>query len=135
MQIAEDRLPCIGATMPVLTTIPLVRDPSVVNTFEVDSIDDDGNSALIGQDRIHFTWYEGPADGPLLYQGGDDSHFMQVPDNTLRGETRKVRVEIHDVNSDQIDMKLRGCQNADVCFSAPDSGCFLRMTWTVSYSG
>ena len=128
-----DRLPCLGTTIPAIDQ--KMRSASSTETvrFEVITVDDDGDSSLSGPDRIHFTWWEGPSDGPLINQGNDLSVFSRVPEPTLVGLTRRVRVEIRDRNEEKIRLQLGGCQDADICLADGRSGCFLRTTWWVAY--
>jgi len=125
VSVAQDRLPCIGMTEPALSTQADTREAKL---FQVDSVDDDGPNRM-----IHFTWYEGPETGPLLLLGDDFFQLMVAPDPTLVGQTRRVRVEISDVNKDKITGILNQCGDADTCYADQHAGCALRVTWKVSY--
>jgi hypothetical protein len=140
LTVAEDRLPCLGASNPDWTQPALSWPASQDKAFTILSVDDDfvddsGKVPLTGTGQhIHFTWYEGPATGPLLYQGDDFPTFNRAANPAQLGETRRVRVEIrdNDGNAERIKGLLIGCEDKDLC--AARDGCFIRATWTVRYN-
>jgi hypothetical protein len=138
LKVAADRLPCLGMTMPGLSSLSITSSDIEETKFTVESVDDDGNAfgvpPVVG--RIQFTWYLGSGTGPLVYKGNDFNVFTIVPGTFRSGDTARVRVEIRDdANRDAIDNILLGCGNQrDLCESPPGSGCFLGATWTVSFA-
>jgi len=138
LTVAPDRLPCLASSDPDWKQPTFSWAASTDRNFTITSVDDDlvdqnDQVPLTGSgQRIHFTWYEGPASGPLLIQGDDYPTFRRVANPLQAGETRRVRVEIRDDNVDEINRRLFNCGDADQCGNGTD--CVFRATWTVKYN-
>jgi hypothetical protein len=135
LTVANDRRPCLRGSDPDLTMMTLVpKNPAQDVSFVIKSVDDDGDSSFLGVNKIHFTWYEGPEVGLLINQGNDSSVFTEFADPRRLGQTRRVRVEIHDRNVADIDALLGHCADADLCEDPDHAGCLLRTTWRIPYT-
>ena len=135
VQIAEDRLPCIRATRPLLTSLIYDDNASAPQSIFVDGVDDDGNPYPGNSQGVtHFAWYVGSEGGPMSYLGNDVNSFAPVRYHP--GDVVRVRVEIRDRNVATIDRILTGCQLSGdaLCESPAGSGCFLSVTWTVRFN-
>lgn len=132
--VDPDQPPCITQTSPADPSAPLVWDPTLPKTFEVDNVTDDGSpypSADPPNGALTFSW--------SLRQSGDtawepiDGYDMlasvTIPGGRFEiGETVEVRVEVND-GTQQAATNLMNCGDTDICPPV----CSQRVTWTVDY--
>jgi hypothetical protein len=130
--VMPDAPPCISVTRPAVTAMPVPRDPSD-RTFEVVQVDDDGDEfppTLAHPETVTFTWSYGLKGNPLAVVDGIHSPRLIVPMyNEL--DVSVVRVEVLDRRPNAL-ASLQMC-DTDFCEANPGSGCFQRVTWTVTW--
>jgi hypothetical protein len=132
--VNKDSPPCITATAPAEPAAPLVWDPTMDKTFEVQNVADDGSpypSAAPPNGPLAFSWSLN-RDGESTWEpiaGYDLLPAVSIPGGRFEiGETVKVRVEVSDGVAHPGN-DLSACGDMDICPAA----CPQRVTWTVDY--
>jgi hypothetical protein len=122
--VAPDQPPCIDQTTPDLTT-PV----TTMTTFAVGSVSDDLDPFPSAQ---NMQWFQSIDGGPFAPMTKDFPSFNVT--GASFGDVVKVRLEVHDRNTDRSAKEFAACGDADVCSMPslihPDT-CIQRMTWTV----
>jgi hypothetical protein len=134
LQVAEDRLPCIGITDPSRAAgLPdvLMRTASVLNKFMIKTVDDDldgGDAAALN--KAFFDWLVAE-DGKTFTLLGSGP-LLQIPPGEFRiGSEIKLRLQIRDRSRDRSDAQFATCGDKDACAST--NQCFQRWTWVVRF--
>ncbi len=138
VKVADDQLPCLSQTTPMLNATVLVRDPKEEVRFDVDRVTDDGDpfpfssspSSLSGVTQ--FSWFVGVGMEPLEFRDRNFPSLTLPADAFTIGDEIQVRVEIQDRKLAKVRAILDACDpKAATC--AGSSGCLQRVTWTVRY--
>ena len=109
----------------VQTSIPSV--PSITVGTVLDDGDPFPSPAPVSM--LHFRWSLS-RDGEPFVPVGADFNFLPLDSNQTPGSIVKVRLEVLDRNPATA-TALFGCQDEDFC--AATSGCFQRVSWSISY--
>ena len=129
--VAPDQPPCLDHTTPDLT-----QPVTTAHDFVVDLVSDDLDpfpAAAMGM-GAGMQWFLSEDGGPFMPVEKDFPSFSFNPAAFSFGDVVRVRLEIHDRDTDRSAKEFLACGDADVC-SAPSlihpDACIQRVTWTV----
>ncbi|HEX2657934.1 MAG TPA: hypothetical protein VHU40_06665 [Polyangia bacterium] len=133
-RVLEDAPPCIVGTTPQYTTLTVPRNSATAWTFSVDTVTDDGDPLPSNGDpngRLTFIWSYGKKGEPLTVLNGNINLFKIKAGQYDPLDVSVIRVEVLDRRPETL-TSLQMCDK-DFCEAKPGSGCFQRVTWTVSW--